>query len=80
MAYSSEQSGAWEARVGSFVVIGESSEFSRSWVSDTFWGMRQEILGFLTQARKSRIILLNGACDDEPETTRGTASANGSVA
>ena len=36
--------------------------------------------GFLTQARKNRIILPNGACDDEPEASRGTASANGAVA
>src|SRR5712692_10489007 len=36
--------------------------------------------GFLTQARKNRIISLNGACDDEPEASRGTTSADGAVA
>jgi len=44
---------------------------------------RQEGRGrseFLTQARKNRIIRLNGACDDEPEASRRTASANGAAA
>ncbi len=36
--------------------------------------------GFLTRARKNRIISLNGACDDESESSRGTASANGAAA
>ena len=59
----------------SFLILVESNWIqTRLRVKRAKGGRRRRSFGSLTQVRKNRIILLNGACDNEPEVLRRTAS------